>query len=567
MSEDLFEKYFLGTLDPGETEELKRVLRGGEAGRRAFTDFLQERSLLVRVCGEATVAATAGAEAEAHPSRTAIRPAARAPIKVRTDRTRASGPRLAPAARDIRPRGWWITAWAAAILVMLGMLIEGQFGFVRLRDIPRAPVAVLQSAGGTVLAISRAGLSRAVTPGHAFAAGDRVQTRGAEAYAVVLCAEWARLRLEADAELVLAPPAPGAAPAGRALEVALPAGVLKADVPKAESRRLRITTPHAEITVVGTRFSVAVAARATRTEMDEGTVRVRNLRTHESFDLHEGYYALVGESSVVAARYVVPSPPPAEPVPVPVEKPAAGLLALYTFEEGRGTTIHDRSGADPPLDLTLDSPRAVRWLPGGGLTLVSPVLIVSPTPARTIISACRETDEITIEAWVKPWRARVEAELGRLVGVSADPYHHNFMLAQGHDTGRGGSAIYDFRLRTPVSDPVGKPGLMSPDGSLRAEVTYVVCVGDAAGNRRIYLNGTQVASDRRGGDFAGWDPAYHLVMGNEYTRDRPWRGTYYRVAIHNRALSPEEIHQNYAAFTPRTAQDTSADKLFDRLAR
>ena len=41
------------------------------------------------------------------------------------------------------------------------------------------------------------------------------------------------------------------------------------------------------------------------------------------------------------------------------ERVAAGLVVLYDFEDGAGTTIRDRATAAPPLDLQIETPHTV----------------------------------------------------------------------------------------------------------------------------------------------------------------------------------------------------------------
>ncbi|MEL4897673.1 LamG domain-containing protein [Crocosphaera sp. Alani8] len=49
------------------------------------------------------------------------------------------------------------------------------------------------------------------------------------------------------------------------------------------------------------------------------------------------------------------------------------------------------------------------------------------------------------------------------------------------------------------------------------------------------------------GDFSNWNDDYIFALGNEITEDRGWLGSYYLVAIYDRALSKDEIEQNYQA--------------------
>jgi hypothetical protein len=51
----------------------------------------------------------------------------------------------------------------------------------------------------------------------------------------------------------------------------------------------------------------------------------------------------------------------------------------------------------------------------------------------------------------------------------------------------------------------------------------------------------EVASGSIGGDFSNWDNTFHLILGNEFTGDRPWLGEIYELSIFNKALSKSQI--------------------------
>jgi hypothetical protein len=64
---------------------------------------------------------------------------------------------------------------------------------------------------------------------------------------------------------------------------------------------------------------------------------------------------------------------------------------------------------------------------------------------------------------------------------------------------------------------------------------------------RLYINGVEQATLAISGTFATWNPAAVLYVGNEPTLDRPWKGVLRLLAIYDRALSPTDIQQNFAA--------------------
>ena len=134
----------------------------------------------------------------------------------------------------------------------------------------------------------------------------------------------------------------------------------------------------------------------------------------------------------------------------------SGPLALYDFKESGGVIVQDTSGAGNALDLRITDPRAVKWESGGGLRIEKAVSIVSSGPASKIIEACRRSNEISVEAWVKPADEK-QGGPARTVTLSFDPRRRNFTL------GQEGKAFI-FRLRTTRTNDNGLPGLFLPGG-------------------------------------------------------------------------------------------------------
>ncbi len=54
--------------------------------------------------------------------------------------------------------------------------------------------------------------------------------------------------------------------------------------------------------------------------------------------------------------------------------------------------------------------------------------------------------------------------------------------------------------------------------------------------------------------LANWNENFHLILGNEATGDRPWAGTFYKVAIYDRMLTDTEILQCYYQRCPNTVR-------------
>ena len=208
---------------------------------------------------------------------------------------------------------------------------------------------------------------------------------------------------------------------------------------------------------------------------------------------------------------------------------------LYTFAEGSGATIHDVSGVGVPLDLTVTS-GTVGWV-SGGLLISSASLIKSAGPATKINEACQATNEISIEAWVKPANT-TQSGPARIITLSSNPSSRNFTLGQSDSS-------FDQRLRTTATGVNGIPSLATPERFLSTELTHVIYTFDSEGIARFYVNGTEVSNQTIGGDLSNWKGTYALALANELSNNRPWLGELYLVAIYDRALNPQEINQNF----------------------
>jgi hypothetical protein len=104
--------------------------------------------------------------------------------------------------------------------------------------------------------------------------------------------------------------------------------------------------------------------------------------------------------------------------------------------------------------------------------------------------------------------------------------------------------------RSTATDANGNPSLDTADADedLQATLQHVVAIYDPVNGRRIYVNGvfTDDVDQIPGGNLIDWDNSFAFVLGNEVSGDRQWQGTLRMVAIHNRALTQEQITQNFA---------------------
>ena len=98
----------------------------------------------------------------------------------------------------------------------------------------------------------------------------------------------------------------------------------------------------------------------------------------------------------------------------------------------------------------------------------------------------------------------------------------------------------------PTASPCSPP--TPDDEDLQATLQHVVMTYDPIEGRRLYVNGVFTEDfDEGGGSLADWDDTYAFVLANEVSNDRTWSGILRLVAIHNRALTEEQIVMNFEA--------------------
>lgn len=216
------------------------------------------------------------------------------------------------------------------------------------------------------------------------------------------------------------------------------------------------------------------------------------------------------------------------------------VIGLWEFKTGSGTVAYDTSGVEPALNLTLSGD--VSWVGGWGINVKRGKAQGSTGASRKLHDLIRGTGEYSIEAWVAP--GNVAQEDARIVSYSGGTATRNFMLGQTLYS-------YDFYNRASTTNVAGDPKLTTAaaDEDLQATLQHVVATFDPVNGRRLYVNGeyTGDADPSRGGTLADWDDTFAFVLGNEVSGDRQFQGVFRLVAVHNRALTAEQVRQNFTA--------------------
>lgn len=217
----------------------------------------------------------------------------------------------------------------------------------------------------------------------------------------------------------------------------------------------------------------------------------------------------------------------------------SNVIALYEFKRGTGNTVLDTSGIEPALDLTLSG--TYNWVGGWGVQFVAGKAQGSTTASAKLRDLISATGEYSIEAWVAPANVTQDGP-ARIVTYSGGSTSRNLMLGQTLYN-------YDAFIRTDQTDQNGEPALSTADADedLQATLQHVVVTYDPVNGRRIYVNGvfTDDSDPIPGGLLNDWDDTFAFALGSEVDNDSRWAGTIRLLAMHNRAMTPAQIVQNF----------------------
>src|SRR6188768_933323 len=219
----------------------------------------------------------------------------------------------------------------------------------------------------------------------------------------------------------------------------------------------------------------------------------------------------------------------------------AATIAKYEFKTGMGALIYDTSGHEPALNLTMSGD--IDWVGGWGVNVkMGGKAQGTAATSKKLTDLIKSTGEFSVEIWAN--NANVAQEDAWLVSYSGGAMNRNFTVAQ---------RMYQYEgyTRSDKTSANGNPVLLTraADMDAQAALQHVVMTYSPIEGRRFYVNGVYTGDTdaQGGGSLADWDDTFALVLGNETSTNRQWEGVLRMVAIHNRALTPTQIQQNFDA--------------------
>ncbi len=214
-------------------------------------------------------------------------------------------------------------------------------------------------------------------------------------------------------------------------------------------------------------------------------------------------------------------------------------IAYWNFSEGEGNTAFDTSGVEPAMHLSVDS--GVQWVGGWGIDLGTSGgrAWADIASSKKLYDSLAFTGEYSVEAWVAP--ANVTQEEAHIISYAENGEDHNFVIGQ---------TLYNYDFyQTTTIDSDGNNALStdSNDEDLQAVLQHVVLTYDRTHGRRIYVNGEFTGDNDSvaSGFLTDWNDQYVFSIGSAPGGTNEWSGMVRMAAIHSRALTADQVHQNY----------------------
>ena len=183
-----------------------------------------------------------------------------------------------------------------------------------------------------------------------------------------------------------------------------------------------------------------------------------------------------------------------------------------------------------PVDLTIGDPARTTRVPSGFDSIKPTVVAVVDGNG---VEPGDHLDRRIDDGVVDRSSAAGQQSAATLLGLGVNTNARNLGIVQ------EGTAL-DAYLRTKATDYRGEPPTQAVDQVLSGP-THLVFTRTPQGATTLYVNGAAVATGTAASTMANWASTARLHLGGERDGSKPWLGTYYLVAMYDRALSPEEV--------------------------
>ncbi|HEY3322389.1 MAG TPA: FecR domain-containing protein [Planctomycetota bacterium] len=321
----LLEHFLEGRLPVAERAELRQLMAADPALRSAYVEMLAQETAMRRLlAAELSDSARFEVPVETRAKGSGARPVIdlNAPdeevIVQPTQKKRSASATSLPAVQKPLPAGksgqrtatrgrrsrlsiWLRPALAFAAVLICGVYLAHWFTSGKGFHLTQSPVVGrVEDCSGSARVL-RLGQAIPVAEGLEVRPGDRVLISGPDKL-LVRCTDGTAVALQGETDLQFLN-STGEGEKARATLLRLAAGKFQAEVsPQPKDSPLTVETPHATVTVIGTRFSLLVSGTQTNLDVSEGSVQFQ--RGGESMKVEQGSAAVADSSGVRKATAI-----------------------------------------------------------------------------------------------------------------------------------------------------------------------------------------------------------------------------------------------------------------------
>lgn len=222
------------------------------------------------------------------------------------------------------------------------------------------------------------------------------------------------------------------------------------------------------------------------------------------------------------------------------------LIAMFILSQRDKALVPDYSWYGDPVELTISDTLSLGITTNEALKISYPnALISQPEYNSKISEACKNTNEISIECWLKTSNT-VCSEMTSVL-TFGNERSTAFSLNCQPAADDLDKIVYSVNLATKTTNEGGYPTFLSNVSLYPNVLNHIVFSHDESGVEKFYINGQLVAESYRPSGFENWLETYTLVLANDLGQQKPWLGELYMCSLYNTALEPDDILSNYSA--------------------
>lgn len=222
------------------------------------------------------------------------------------------------------------------------------------------------------------------------------------------------------------------------------------------------------------------------------------------------------------------------------------LIAMFILSERSNNAVPDFSWYGDPVKLNIADTLALEDNEKEALRISAPNALISlPQYNNKIPAACKNTDELSLECWLKTSENSISGPTTVL--TFGNDSSTAFSLNCQPSPSDINKLVYSVNLSTKTTGAQGYPTFVTNEAIDPNVLNHIIFSHEKSGVEKFFINGHLVAEGYRPSGFDNWQDTYTLVLANDIDQQQPWLGELYMCSIYNTALTIEDISSNYKA--------------------